>query len=630
MGQPVHSWDNPRLPQANPVAGRYSRGKTYLREQNIDGMNSALPFRAKRSRTPQTCYIMFGFLKNLLGKKATKPAQPQGPRPYAPSALTGHGGNGARHASNGRNGASAKGVPAYRNGQNSNGVGIELPLQKVVDSLPVEILARLSQTDVGDLKLSIPLERILPQLSQGMVKISYLELCHSAPEVFAAAPELDNTEVPLPLGEILTRINPALIRRRRAQRQSSVPDDISSPFDAQARGATPVSRHTVPAASNEAVRPGVASEPAELPSRGGLSSGPTAPQPPGIPFAAPALPKPQRVPQRPEPEKPKPLTLAKTPPPVPVQEPARTEIPRPTLPAPTPQTPAAPQPVVAAPKPESQNSPIVINLTSLAEAWPDNIRKEVVQASLVDARVFMPYEVAEQALRQGKVAFKWATVREWMQPAPRNPSTQEDVAVELPLKVLAPLFLARRAQNKPQQRIEIDDNIPNLFFGFPQPEAPAAVVTATPADTNFYVWDDRADTVRTVDETALPAPSVGTKFVSKYATPNEIVSRAAALDGVAGAVIALPDGLLVASRIPPEFNADTLAAFLPQIFGKVSQCTKELRMGDLNNLNFTVGNLPWKIFRVNAIFFAAFGKAGEPLPTARLAALAAELDHKPK
>lgn len=53
-------------------------------------------------------------------------------------------------------------------------------------------------------------------------------------------------------------------------------------------------------------------------------------------------------------------------------------------------------------------------------------------------------------------------------------------------------------------------------------------------------------------------------------------------------------------------------------------------MGELNNVNFTVGNVPWKIFRVNAIFFAAFGRAGEPLPTAHLAALAAELDHRPK
>jgi len=94
----------------------------------------------------------------------------------------------------------------------------------------------------------------------------------------------------------------------------------------------------------------------------------------------------------------------------------------------------------------------------------------------------------------------------------------------------------------------------------------------------------------------------GHKFVAKYATPNEVVSRAAVLDGVAGVLIALPDGLMVASRLSADLNGDTLAAFLPQIFGKVNQCTKELRMGELNNLNFTVGNVPWKIFRVHAIF----------------------------
>ncbi len=116
----------------------------------------------------------------------------------------------------------------------------------------------------------------------------------------------------------------------------------------------------------------------------------------------------------------------------------------------------------------------------------------------------------------------------------------------------------------------------------------------------------------------------------RYATPNEIVSKAAALDGVDGALIALPDGLLVASQIPASMNADTVAAFLPQIFSRVTQCTKELRLGDLNNLNFTVGAIPWKIFKVGAIYFAAFGRAGEALPTSQLAGIAAELDRKAK
>jgi len=36
-----------------------------------------------------------------------------------------------------------------------------------------------------------------------------------------------------------------------------------------------------------------------------------------------------------------------------------------------------------------------------------------------------------------------------------------------------------------------------------------------------------------------------------------------ALNGVVGALVALPDGLTVASEIPSDLNADTLAAFLP-------------------------------------------------------------------
>ena len=110
--------------------------------------------------------------------------------------------------------------------------------------------------------------------------------------------------------------------------------------------------------------------------------------------------------------------------------------------------------------------------------------------------------------------------------------------------------------------------------------------------------------------------------------PKDVVARAVTLPGVAGALVALQDGLKVASQVPAELNADTLAAFLPQIFDRLGQSTRELRMGPLNNVNFTVGNVPWKIYRVNAVYFAAFGRVGEALPTAQLALLAAELDRK--
>ena len=302
-------------------------------------------------------------------------------------------------------------------------------------------------------------------------------------------------------------------------------------------------------------------------------------------------------------------------------------------------------------------------LNALIANWPESLRVEIAQLNLTDAKVVLPVDVIEPALKQGKIAFTWKQIRSWLQPAINLPvSASDTLTLDLPLKIIAPLFIAS-ARGTAHKKVQVDENIPNLFFGFPQPEAPEeapaqvltppqpqalspapapapgvdinevepAVVVSSPnkqTDTNYYVWDETSDRAK-VDESDLkrPTPS-GTDFMNRYATPNDIVSRASNLDGVAGALIALPDGLMVASKLSPELNGETLAAFLPHIFGKVSACTKELRMGDLNNLNFTVGLTPWKIFRVNAIFFAAFGRPGGPLPTGQLAALAAELDHK--
>ena len=291
-----------------------------------------------------------------------------------------------------------------------------------------------------------------------------------------------------------------------------------------------------------------------------------------------------------------------------------------------------------------------------------------MQSNLTDAKLALPTDFVEAALRKGRVVFPWKVLRSWIRPATvPGASAHDAIELELPLKVIAPLFIARKqmAAQIPANAT-VDEEIPNLFFGFPQPDAAPAEVTPPaaeaglpitptapiemlplsespespthlgvssapkPADTNYYIWDDVSDTTRLHAEEIKRQGVTGAEFVTRYASPNEIVSRAAGLDGVVGALIALPDGLMVASRIPVEMNGDTLAAFLPQIFSKVSQCTKELRLGELNNLNFTVGNVPWKIFRVNAIFFAAFGHAAQPLPTAQLAALAVELDRKKK
>jgi predicted regulator of Ras-like GTPase activity (Roadblock/LC7/MglB family) len=127
---------------------------------------------------------------------------------------------------------------------------------------------------------------------------------------------------------------------------------------------------------------------------------------------------------------------------------------------------------------------------------------------------------------------------------------------------------------------------------------------------------------------AQPQVEQGRALPAQTSKPAEVLATALKLEGVAGALIALSDGFKVASKLPPGLDGDVVAAFLPHIFSKVNQSARELRMGDLNNLNFTVDNVPWKIFRVNQIFFAALGHAGKPMPTDQLAALAHKLTFK--
>jgi len=483
---------------------------------------------------------------------------------------------------------------------------IQLPLQPVLAALSLDLRAKIMNPNTTGMTISISTEKALAQLATGSVKITFGELRQLAPGIFAnSGGEYDAKPVALPLNQILAQINPALLSRRSAQKQHvELADAISSPFDARGQGLK------------------ISTEPLKAPT--------ATPPPPMSRIATPVSEKPVQSP----PVAPAPIAF----------------VPRWTSPAangsagngngahaspkisaaPAPQIPPAGPPTEALP--ELSQPTISAPLAALSESWPEALRMEIVQLNLVAAKVVLPVHLIEPALKRGRVIFSWRYVRSWIKPTPPSVSVHDGIELELPLKVLAPLFFGQ--QNGPmkmQQKVSVAEEIPNLFFGFPQPSAaaaqiPPAIAAAAPLpDTNFF---NRANQPQMTDSEFKRKPSPGTDFVSRFSTPSDIVARAENLEGVVGVIIALPDGLTVASKVPAELNADTIAAFLPQIFGRVSHCSKELRMGELNNLSFTVGNVPWKIFRVNAVYFAAFGRAGQSLPTVQLAALAAELDRK--
>jgi predicted regulator of Ras-like GTPase activity (Roadblock/LC7/MglB family) len=502
--------------------------------------------------------------------------------------------------------------------------GINLPLQPIIAGLPLELRAKIASSGTSGSTILIPVEKVLNQLATGTVKISFGELRQLAPAVFANyGGEHDARSVALPLNQVLAQVNPTLLARRAAQKQVDISDEVAGPFETPGTGLkisaekpkttppaepVPLSRLAAPVSQMSAQPPAVVPPPAFAPrwttpvtngdsnGNGGSkwstnvpakdangSNATNSSRPSGFEAPSAAASKPGSLPKAPV-------------------EPS-----------------------------------LLVSLAAIFESWPDALKLEISQLDLENAQVALPANLVEPALKRGRVVFAWRDLRSWIKSAAVAVSVHDSMELELPLKVLAPLFFARQKGGAAgPKKVSVTEEIPDMFFGStlpasaplapvaPPPPVPSAVAAAIPrVDTNFILRSIKPP----VSDSEFLSKG-GTDFKSRSAAPADIITRAMELPGVAGAVITLADGLKVASQVPAELNGDTLAAFIPQIFARVTQGSRELRMGDLNNLSFTVGGVPWKIFRVNAVYFAAFGRKNESLPGAPLAALAVELDHK--
>jgi predicted regulator of Ras-like GTPase activity (Roadblock/LC7/MglB family) len=124
------------------------------------------------------------------------------------------------------------------------------------------------------------------------------------------------------------------------------------------------------------------------------------------------------------------------------------------------------------------------------------------------------------------------------------------------------------------------------------------------------------------------AESVGELFgqpQKKNWTPAELVKAIVTLPGVAGAIVALQEGLPVTAVLPDGVKSDVIAAFLPQIFARLNQYAGEMKLGDVDDLLFTTHGAHCQIYRLGYIYFAVLGKAGEALPWHELHLVTEEL-----
>lgn len=471
------------------------------------------------------------------------------------------------------------------NGENS-GPRVEmvhLSLVAILSRLPEDLRTTLLTMPEPDTVIALPLASVQKQLASGSVKMTLASLQRQSPAgTFApSARGEDKRMVEVPLAEVFRTLNPQVLRRREDQRQSSLPPtglqvfgDPDNPFalaptEGSANGEDPV---------EEAVLPRFA---------GPAPSAQRSIRPPADVFA-------------------------------------------------TPTRGIKPAAAVAA-VPDEAAASLFVSLASLAGAWPEPIRSEVL--ALNGAEVALPPAAVTAGLARGKVVFTWGQIRAWLSPAPTVPTTaRESTELLLPLKVLAPVFLARsRPQAEARKKVELDDTIPALFNGgaaAPEaaPEAaPSEPIPAPPIPMAALPPPVVAPAPRPVSVPVAPAaePVLQARKAQTLAeafdqpgkerwSPPELVAGTMKLPGVAGAIIALQEGLVVAAQLPAPLMPETCAAFLPQMFARMAKYAGEMGLGEVQSLTLQVDGALFQTYRFGELYFGVMGSPRALLPLAEL------------
>jgi len=505
---------------------------------------------------------------------------------------------------------------------------VELPLAVIVPTLATEIRIRFRPMDFDRIMVRIPIDNILPQLSRGSITMPFADLYKALPQAFQPEyrGETSTELISLPLGEILSRIDSKLVRRRNSPKKLEVPMDIRSPFELEEETPAPQPEQPNPVSSPDQERTMAVTS---SPGSNGAPTSATVASAASSPAAS------------------SPLVL------IPSQAPETQNGSDQSAPSPTNGSsiePVRPAGSSGLPKlidlvneahrtddARADASLLVVALWPLMTAWPPALQREIQQSCPPDAQVALPLDFVAPALKNGRVTVRWGVLRPWLRPIqPSMVSAHDQTELELPLKLIAPLCLARlKSTKQPRRKVELDESIPSVFTDLAAPASAPLVnpPSAAPASLPPKLPKERIEPQENGTTTAclLPESHIHEpqpKPLTKSNLPHEIVFRATALEGVTGAIIALSDGLVVASRLPEDFEEGVIAAFLPQIFSRLAQCTNELRLGPLSQLTFKAGGIPWNIFRTHDIFFAAFGRAGESMPTDKLANLAEQLQRK--
>lgn len=465
-----------------------------------------------------------------------------------------------------------------------------LSLRSILEKFPNDLKLIVNQLPEPSVKVVLPVNAIMKQLPTGSVKMSLVSLYRQAPSgTFRKTDIEEKRMVDVPLGEIFKSINPGRLKRRNDQRSYTVPDEISGLFGESN--------------SSRTVNQPVVAPPPEAP---------------------PAIEQPKK-------------------PSAPSGEQASGEGSENGSNGHTHS-----ESVESAPEPLKLDGELSLTLFEVAAAWPDGIRSDL---SILpgDTKIILPVSEVSAGLQKGKVLFTWGQLRGYLKPAPpEGISIPEDTQLLMPLKIVAPAFVAATgAKKRNSSKAAVNKELPDFFApaagrtpAAPPPAPAVPAVPATPAAplekvapaaplalissaapaAPIRVTDQPPVAVIAAASTAAPSrdpENLGELFNDTGKTswnPNELVKLTCGLPGVIGAIVALEEGLVVAQKLPNGIEGDTFAAFMPQIFSRLDKYTGEMQLGETSEVAVVTSNGPCRFFRKGKVFFATLGKTGATLP----------------
>lgn len=336
-----------------------------------------------------------------------------------------------------------------------------LSLAVIVARLPEDLQALVRQAPDSAATVALPIQTIVKQLPGGAVKISLATLHRQAPAgVFAPLPPGDKRMVSVPLAEIFRHVNPFTLKRRMDQRATQLPPsdftlfgNSTNPYEIAADDGKEPTTLVIDDSLEPAVAPRFAPEPPAI------GSGLRTIAPPSD-YCAPS---PHRV------------------------------------------VPAASEPVPQPAVPKSNLPPLCLPLAPLTAAWPDEIQGELAALNGT-ASVLLPADYVTAGMAKGKVTFTWGEIRACIEPPLDSPTAvDESTPLTLPLKVVAPAFLAASRQPKQDVRkVSVAEDIPAVFSNGRAPVPPPEPVVEATSVLEISLPDEEAPAV---DETPEPAPT---------------------------------------------------------------------------------------------------------------------------